>query len=84
MRQTRVTVFLRERRYPASDGDADITDHEVFMWEWVHAVNAEMDETGISFHWDDGSEGSSFFPWPSVLRVDREPCFCGECESETR
>jgi hypothetical protein len=66
--RTRVTVTLRV---------ADPEDASVFLTEWVHEHNCTTDEDGVLLEEGDGY--SSFFPWGSVLRVDKGPCTCIDC-----
>lgn len=70
MARTRVTVILN-RTYP---------DEPQYMSEWQHEDGYCQDEGGVTITWEGTSE-SSFFPWTSILRVDREPCDCMECSS---
>jgi hypothetical protein len=70
--KTRITVFLAfpETDEPELEGEP--------MREWVHPEAYSDDERGVLLDWGGGA--SSFFPWTSVLRVERERCRCVECK----
>jgi len=75
MRHERVTITLN-RIDLEPFGEEEL---RVYAGEWAHAIDVQVDELGITI--DEGRKYTSFFPWTSVLRVDREPCRCSECEA---
>lgn len=71
MTPTRVTVVLNR---PELEPEGEPR----YLAEWGHETNYSTDEDGCHLDWGDGY--SSYFPWPSVLRVDWEPCECVTCQ----
>jgi len=70
VKHIRVTVVLNR-------STLDEGEEPGYLSEWGHEVDYSSNEGGCGLDWGGGIE--SFFPWGSVLRVDREPCRCAEC-----
>jgi hypothetical protein len=66
----RATVVIRQRDREAEDG---------YQREWTHAADLEENAYGVTVRWpQDGCE--VLIPWPSIVRIDFEPCRCSDCK----
>ena len=45
--------------------------------EWGHQHEIELDQFGVLIH--HGRDARTFYPWPSVVRIEFAPCRCIRC-----
>ena len=68
----RATVVIRQR-------DPETEYEDGYAREWCHRVDLEIDEWGVTLHYDRDQQ-EIYVPWLSVVRIDTEPCNCFDCQ----